>query len=103
MSRNWKDLSKKAAGLEEGSYFLLSNPEYSLDTLPDEVVHHRYEEPVVGGDTPLTPKELRSFFWQNRRNRVLTRPTATVWREGNTYGFGAVVLRSVLERLSNGY
>jgi len=102
VDRNWKELSKKASDLEEGAYFLLSNPEYPLDNLPESAAHYRYEEPVVGGDTAPTSKDLRTFFWENRRNRRLTRPTATVWRQGNTYGLGAVIWTATLERLTNG-
>lgn len=100
--RDWKDLSKKALELEDGKQMLLSNPEFSLDTLPEGAVAHRYEDAVVGGEEAPSSKDIRAFFWSNRKNRRLTRPTATVWRQGNTFGLGAVTLTAALERLGNG-
>lgn len=100
--RNWKDLSKKTLELEEGEFFLLSNPEYPLDILPEGAALHRYEDPVVGGDETPTTKEIRTFFWSQRKERRLTRPTAVIWRKGNTFGLGAITPQAALERLGNG-
>lgn len=101
MSRNWKQISKIASSMEDGD-LLLSNPEFSLEELPAGARPFRFEAPVVGGEEVPSSKELRSFLWENRKNRKVTRDTATIWRQGNVYGLGAITLDRAFERLTNG-
>lgn len=99
--RDWKVLSKRASKMESGSSFLLSNPEYELSGLPLGAVALHFEEPVVGGED-LSPKDIRSFLWENRKSRRLTRDRATIWRDGDTFGLGVITTEKALERLNNG-
>ena len=102
MDRDWKSISKQASEMEPDSLMLLSNPGYDTTLLPEGSVAVSFEEPVVGGEDPPTKKQIRSFFWENRKNRSLLRDRATIWRKGNIYGLGVVTTKQAMERLENG-
>lgn len=101
MTRDWKKISKMASEMEEGA-LLLSNPDYALSELPEGAAIVEFEAPVVGGKTSPTAKEIRSFLWENRKERKLTRDRAILWKKANQFGLGVVTSSQVLERLTHG-
>jgi len=97
MNRDWKNISKKV--MESEGNILVSNPDYPLEELPNEAVIHRYDDKTLNVKEDLSAKDIRSFFWENRKERQLTRDRAVVWRDNERVGFGVVTTERALERL----
>ena len=102
MTRDWKHITKKIYGVDEGEV-LLSNPSYDLTELPEGAVVHRFESPRLTATSSGIPlKELRSFLWKHRKDRAVTRDRAVLWKDSDSYGIGVVVTTQTLERLTHG-
>jgi hypothetical protein len=100
MKRDWKTISRLSLELNTGDSLLIDNTDFDLGKLPKGAEVYRFEKPEVGGDETPSAKDLRTFFWDNRKNRSLTRDRAIVWREGNRFGLGVVTTSQTVKRIN---
>jgi len=108
MTRDWKKIAGVAAYRHEsdgGSRTCLDNPELVVTDLPPTVCLHALDEPrLVLEDDEFSPKKIRSFLWEHRKSRAVSRERAVLVTEvtenGNEIKMSALTHVDAKERIN---
>jgi len=107
MTVPWKKIAKTASELhEKQGYSLIDKSNEDAVAMEVPLVNTVPEDKLlkIAGKS-VSPKEIRTFTWDNRKSRFMSRDSAFVWtyydKDSDTsmVGMGARVDPEVLERL----